>query len=447
MKLLHSIYGHHRSLLRALGRRQFTAESEAYLKRNYAKNSSEYNTVISSLAAKRRHYLLRDVYDDMVLDGVQPTRDVFHSLIVGTMKGARLQDAFFFTDSMKAMGLSPDLALYNFLISTCGKCKISEQAILLLEEMNRNEVKPTGQTYICLLNACAAVGRLDRVYAIVRDMTAAGLGLNKFCYAGLISAHKNGAPEASDTVAKILELVEQSKGWLSGDRDDALAENFMMGISEEELYNIPTAEFINRRGFVHKQLTVYHVASHAFAELRNVEALMALLEKDKKAPDGFITMQIMRCYLLSGNLDRGHQIFEDYMSRNPPIADLFVTLIEGSLTGYTPKGMQLAKETLENMLARNFFLNPKMANHLLLLAAGEKTAGYTFADHIWDLLQARKLIPALPVLEAYLISLKERETPVDDPRFILVQQTLDRLHPRSRSRPGLRSLPPGPSQE
>lgn len=56
-----------------------------------------------------RYYLLRDVYDDMMLDGVQPSRDVFHSLIVGTMKGSRLQDAFFFRDQMKTTGLLPDV--------------------------------------------------------------------------------------------------------------------------------------------------------------------------------------------------------------------------------------------------------------------------------------------------------------------------------------------------
>lgn len=61
-----------------------------------------------------RHFLLRDVYDDMLLDGVQPTRDTFHSLIVGTMKGARMQDAFFFTDQMKSMGLVPDVCCFYF---------------------------------------------------------------------------------------------------------------------------------------------------------------------------------------------------------------------------------------------------------------------------------------------------------------------------------------------
>ena len=45
----------------------------------------------------------------MLLDGVQPVRDTFHSLIMGTMRGSRLQDAFFFRDEMKSMGLLPDV--------------------------------------------------------------------------------------------------------------------------------------------------------------------------------------------------------------------------------------------------------------------------------------------------------------------------------------------------
>lgn len=40
-------------------------------------------------------------------------------------------------------------------------------------------------------------------YAIVRDMTAAGAGLNKFCYAGLITAHMNKIPRTEDVAAKV----------------------------------------------------------------------------------------------------------------------------------------------------------------------------------------------------------------------------------------------------
>lgn len=435
MKFL--LQGAKRSLLRGFGRRYLATSTEQYAKRNYANNLSEYNTVFTSLTAKRRHYLLRDAYDDMVLDGVQPSRDTFHSLIAGTMKGSRLQDAFYFRDEMKTMGLLPDVVLYNFLISTCGKSKNSDQAIKILDEMKNSGVKPNGQTYICLLNACAAAGRLDPVYAIVRDMTSAGVGLNKFCYAGLIAAHKNKTPIAEDVATKIIELVEQSKGWSSVEASTGEnAENVMMNVSEEELYNLPTADYVHkRRGFLRKELTVYHVAFHAFTELKNVQAmevLVEMLKSEKKDPDVFILLQIMRCYLLSGDLDHALQVFNDYMnSMKPSFIELYTVLIEGAMVGHTPRGMQIALDKLEEMTQRSFFLFPKIANDLLLIAAGDKKGGYTTANYIWDLTQARKMPLSFPAVEAYYNGLKGRCVPEDDPRWLLVSSTYERLRPRS----------------
>lgn len=435
MKFL--LQGAKRSLLRGFGRRYLATSTEQYAKRNYANNLSEYNTVFTSLTAKRRHYLLRDAYDDMVLDGVQPSRDTFHSLIAGTMKGSRLQDAFYFRDEMKTMGLLPDVVLYNFLISTCGKSKNSDQAIKILDEMKNSGVKPNGQTYICLLNACAAAGQLDPVYAIVRDMTSAGVGLNKFCYAGLIAAHKNKTPIAEDVATKIIELVEQSKGWSSVEASTGEnAENVMMNVSEEELYNLPTADYVHkRRGFLRKELTVYHVAFHAFTELKNVQAmevLVEMLKSEKKDPDVFILLQIMRCYLLSGDLDHALQVFNDYMnSMKPSFIELYTVLIEGAMVGHTPRGMQIALDKLEEMTQRSFFLFPKIANDLLLIAAGDKKGGYTTANYIWDLTQARKMPLSFPAVEAYYNGLKGRCVPEDDPRWLLVSSTYERLRPRS----------------
>ncbi|XP_030484346.2 pentatricopeptide repeat-containing protein At4g35850, mitochondrial [Cannabis sativa] len=445
MSLLKLLTGHHRSLAQHFGRRYFSsaaaaASTEEYAKRNYANNVSEYNTVIDSITAQRRHFLLRDVYEDMVLDGVQPTRDTFHSLIAGTMKGARLQDAFFFTDEMKSMGLVPDVTLYNILISLCGKCHNSDQAIRVLEDMKIFEVKPMVQSYVCLLNACAAAGRLDRVYAIIRDMTAAGLGLNKYCYAGLITAYKNKTPVPEDFASKIIEFVERSKEWTSVESSSVSADNMMMGVSLEELYNMPTADYAHRRGgFISNQLTIYHVAFHACADLKNVklmETLSEMLQKDGKVPDTFITMQIMRCYLHSGDLDNGLKTFEDYMNsgRSAPAAELFVTLVEGAMLGYTPKGMQIAQDTLVNMNSRGFFLSPKMGSDLLLQAAGEKTGGYTIANLIWDMMQTRRMTPTFPAVQAYYNGLKTREIPADDPRLLQVTRIYQNL--RERFGPG-----------
>nr|AKF43296.1 pentatricopeptide repeat superfamily protein [California macrophylla] len=430
MKLLQSIVtGQHRPLIRAIGRRYFAATPEQYARKNYANNISEYNTVIGSITGQRRQNLLRDVYDDMMLDGVQPSREVFHSLILGSMKGALLQDVLFFRDEMRAMGLVPDVALYNFMISTCGKSMNSDLAIQILDEMKYYEVKPNGQTYMCLLNACAASARLDRVYAIIRDMTAAGLGLNKFCYAALITAHLNKTPVTEDTTIKILEYVERSKEWSSIEASSGTAETVMMGVTEEELYNIVTADYSHRRGgFMNRHLTVYHVAFHASAELRNVqmmETLLDMLKKDDRSPDIFIMIQVIRCYLYSGDIDRGVQAFEDFVQslRSPVPVDLYVSLIEGAMFGHTTKGMQVAQDTLSKMSSSGYFLNRKVGSDLLLAAAAEKTGGYIVANMVWDMMKAQNIIPYTLAVEAYLRGLQARDIPKDDPRLMLVTQT------------------------
>ena len=66
--------------------------------------------------------------------------------------------------------------------------------------------------------------------------------------------------------------------WSSVETNSANAENVMMGVTDEELYNLPTAEYAHRRGgFLVRQFTAYHTAFHAAADLKNVE-VSCLLE-------------------------------------------------------------------------------------------------------------------------------------------------------------------------
>jgi hypothetical protein len=66
--------------------------------------------------------------------------------------------------------------------------------------------------------------------------------------------------------------VERSKIWTSVETDSSNAENVMMGVSDEELYNLPTADYVNRRGgFLNRQFIAYHTAFHAAADFKNVK--------------------------------------------------------------------------------------------------------------------------------------------------------------------------------
>ncbi|PHU29747.1 hypothetical protein BC332_01840 [Capsicum chinense] len=108
-------------------------------------------------------------------------------------------------------------------------------------------------------------------YSIVRDMTVAGLGLNKFCYAGLITTLKNKEPVRDDIASKIIELVEQSNGWSAVEALSDVPVRTMIGVTEE-LYNLPTTEYIFWiGGFLNMELIFYHVVFHTCADLKSVE--------------------------------------------------------------------------------------------------------------------------------------------------------------------------------
>ncbi|KAI7740066.1 hypothetical protein M8C21_022128, partial [Ambrosia artemisiifolia] len=60
------------------------------------------------------------------------------------------------------------------------------------------------------------------------------------------------------------------------------------------------------------------------------------------------------------------------------------------------------------MMSRNFNLNPLTTNAILLVASGEKTGGYTITNMVWDLMQARNIVPSLPACQAYYNGLRRQ---------------------------------------
>ncbi|KAG0627172.1 hypothetical protein M758_2G179600 [Ceratodon purpureus] len=408
----------------------------AYALRNYANNIYEYNKVLDELNFSRRSFLMRDVYEDMQLDGVRPVRNTFHTLITGCMKGQRLMDAIYFFDEMKAMGLQPDIVLYNCIISTCGQANQIERAFQVAAEMEANGIKPTHRTFLALLNACGTAGRVEEAYGVVQRMAAFGLTLNSSCYAALIQTHKNHRPINHLTFQKIFELLEQSKGCDTMAGEGEGREEF-----EEELANLVTGGGLQpTRSYVNRRLNVYYSALRAFGELGNIEAVekvMEMLKQDNHQVDATCMTELVKAYVGRGQLEKAVQAVDEYIEtgKNPSLA-LYITLIESCLQRRNPFNMAAAKKLLDQMDGRGFFLNTSIGSNFLYLASLDTVGDFSTANTIWDMMKKRNLRPSVKSLTSYSNGLQARQVPEDDPRLAATKEIISRFQKRNNFVPG-----------
>ncbi|MCO5564196.1 hypothetical protein L7F22_017854 [Adiantum nelumboides] len=415
-----------------------------YEKRNYAKDVSQYTDVLYTLNDANRPFLLRDVYDDMILDGIQPKSDTFVPLLVGCLKGSRLQDAFYFYDEMKLMGYVPDDLAFNCLVATCGRCRQQRRAFQVVEEMKDFNMRPKMKTLTALLGACGSAGMPKEAAGVVQRITESGLTLNQFCYAALIAAEKNQLVKRGDPFEKIMEILNQARSWLDmsrgvRDRPDIVDE------IDEYIYCLPTVDFVRGRGnLVDRKLTVYHAALSACADLKSTAALRSVVEmlkQDGYQPDMFCVTQILRCHIACKEFGVAMKALNGYLnSGRPARSELFAVLIMESMNGFSRDGMETAKLLLQEMLKRRLPMINKFHADLLALAAQEPGGDYSVANLLFDLMQKRQVSLPRRVVDSYLRGLLRREVPEDDPRLAQVREFLKR--PAGRTRSDRRQLEP-----
>ncbi|KAL2611868.1 hypothetical protein R1flu_023560 [Riccia fluitans] len=400
---------------------------------NYGVDLQSYNKLISEINYRRRHYLSRDVYEDMLLDGVQPIRDTFYLLITGCTLSARLQDVLFFFDEMKAMGITPDVSMYNCVITACGRSEQIDRAFQIAEEMEVFGVQPKHRTFLALLRACAIAGRVEEAYGLVRRMAAYGLTLDAYCYAALITAHKNADPENEETIKKIFEILEQSKvptkldamevaatGEVEAgdDVDDPLV-NFVVG-----------GETRYKRGLINSRLVVHHAAMSAFQELGNSEAVktvLRMIEREGHSLDADCIKQIIKCYISEGEVEKAYEQYDKFLElgRRPSL-ELYLILIDGALSHPSPANSAVAQKLLAELDQKGFFLNLKISSDLLGKTCYDKTRDVVVAGMIWDLCQKRGQKPSVGYIMGYYKALEKVGTPMDDPRMMELRSLLEK---------------------
>ncbi|CAI6003436.1 unnamed protein product [Closterium sp. NIES-65] len=176
----------------------------------YARNLNEYNAAALELSRSRKPYLLRTLYGDMLMDGVQPNFVTFHAAITACMRANRLHDLVFFFNQMRARGITPDRYIFNCVMTTYSRSGHVERVFRVDWDMRAAGRPPNIRTYHALLTACTTTGRFDKAAEVQERMSKDGVAMNKFCYAALIAMHQRVRPSSPRIVAKIFSLLEQS---------------------------------------------------------------------------------------------------------------------------------------------------------------------------------------------------------------------------------------------
>ncbi|CAM6105776.1 unnamed protein product [Calypogeia fissa] len=410
--------------------RDFSSASPAYTPIE-ANNVYEYNKLIQAINLKRRPSLVRDVYEDMLLDGVQPIQETFFLLIDGCMQGSRLQDVMYFFEEMKAMGLTPDVTLYNCVIAACGRSMQVDRAFQVAEEMEASGIQPKHRTFLALLRTCAIAGRVDQAYGVVTRMTASGLSLDKNFYCALITAHEKQKPRTEDAVQKIFELLEQSKQHSAEDvmAVAATGELETTDDMDDGLASMLSDDRQPRRGSLNRRLAVYHAAVKSLYTLGNKEAVktvLKLVEEDGHQLDSYCVTQLIRFHLMESDFEQACAEYSRFVDTGrQPALELYMVLIEGAIDHSTPESSAIAQKLLADFVQKKYFLNAQLGSKLLQRVCHSKSKDVVVASMVWDIMRSREVKISKFIAGEYYRVLERSGTPKDDPRFIEVKALAD----------------------
>ncbi len=199
------------------------------------KSLADYKALLRRLHRKKLHMLARDLYGEMLLDGVSPDHELFEELVRGSVHAMHPGDALFFFGQVQEMGMQPTLELYSSAIRAHGMQRDPVQAARVADQLRASGMPADGPFYVALLSACASVGDLEGAERIIQEMEAERVPLGQEMLCLVLVAAKNCPPARGadpgaallDRLEDLLELVKERPGALGSEMPRAIEMDLM----------------------------------------------------------------------------------------------------------------------------------------------------------------------------------------------------------------------------
>ncbi|CAL8461625.1 g1156 [Coccomyxa elongata] len=122
-----------------------------------------YQMLATDVAAARRTYLIRDILEEMQLNGVAPDAQFLVSAIKYSLQSTRVGDCFYYFEEMRRRGMQPSERLKGSLMSVLARNGDLDAAMELWKDVKPAEQEGGFELSLAIVNAYGEQGNVEGV--------------------------------------------------------------------------------------------------------------------------------------------------------------------------------------------------------------------------------------------------------------------------------------------
>merc|ERR1719506_791315 len=131
-------------------------------------NTVSYNTMLDANARTGKMDRADELFREMCASGVTPDVITYSTLVKGYCQAGDIDQGFQVLNTMVKSGVhEPDEILYNSLLDGCAKQHRVDDALKLVEDMHKNNVRPSNFTLSILVKLLGRSRRLNQAFSMV----------------------------------------------------------------------------------------------------------------------------------------------------------------------------------------------------------------------------------------------------------------------------------------
>merc|ERR1719420_694408 len=133
-------------------------------------NTVSYNTMLDANARTGKMDRADELFREMQSSGVSPDVITYSTLVKGYCQAGDIDRGYQVLNEMVANGThEPDEILYNSLLDGCAKQHRVDDALKLVEDMHKNNVRPSNFTLSILVKLLGRSRRLNQAFSMVEE--------------------------------------------------------------------------------------------------------------------------------------------------------------------------------------------------------------------------------------------------------------------------------------